>query len=455
MTAWRTFPLLMVFCGTLGVLPAAGDNVADENLASLVAPIRWDDFGGSLKPSETRELCGQILLTSSRFGARWLLENKNKVRINSSQVGIRHEERIIRPATSVALGLAVVLKTDLFDERTVGVPEEELLQRLAKMVRSLASQHAINGGIWGHNWQSSLWSAQLSRAGWMIWERLDRDTRTMLCKIVESEADRFLQGDYAIKYWDGKGGDTKAEEHSWDSMILQQAVVMMPRHKRAGRWKEVCSKLMISAHSRKSDMPRTDLTLDGKPPRAWLGGYNLMEDGTLKNHGRIHNDYMVAMAHLQMQGFLACSLAGVPVPETTDFNFPVIYRALVTCKFSSPPYQSPGGTMYIPGVPQNYYPEGTDWSTTDYCQFLLMDTYAHVLKHDRDLPHRAADWMKVRAEAIRRMQSRHKDGHLYAPGEYDNYRGAEQMALWHLGEVYLIQWLDDQDKLSPKSNWRR
>jgi hypothetical protein len=159
------------------------------------------------------------------------------------------------------------------------------------------------------------------------------------------------------------------------------------------------------------------------------------------------------MGHLQMQGFIAFSLAGMPVPETTDFNFPVVYKALVTREFKSPPFPPPGGTMYIPGEPQNYYPQGTDWTTSDYCQFLLMDTYAHVLNHDKSLPHKAIDWMKVRAEKVLEMQSRHRDGHLYAPGEYDNYTGAEQMALWHLGEVYLVQWLADQNEISPKANW--
>ncbi|MFP6895961.1 MAG: hypothetical protein VCA38_05120, partial [Roseibacillus sp.] len=386
---------------------------------------------------------------------QWILEKESRIQIERSHKGISHEEGIIRPATSACLGLAIVLKTGLFKEESVGVSEEILLQRLAKLIGGLATQHTVNGGTWGHHWQSSLWCAQLSRAAWLIWEQLDRETRTKLCRIIVSEAERHLRDNHALQYWNGKGGDSKAEEHSWDSMILQQAVVMMPGHKRVRRWKEACSKLMISAHSRKSDISRTDLALDGKTPRDWLEGYNLMEDGTLKNHDRIHNDYMVAMGHLQMQGFLACSLAGTAVPETTDFNFAVIYRALVIRKFSSPPYKPPGGTMYIPGVPHNYYPEGTDWSTFDFCQFLLMDTYAHVLQYDRTLPHKAVDWMTVRAEAILRMQSRHSDGHLYAPGEYDNYRGAEQMALWHLGDTYLIQWLADQNKLSAKGNWRQ
>ncbi len=354
MTISKILPVWMGCCLILSLCPSAGEKVADQQLASLVKPIQWENFDGTLKPNETRELCGRILLRSAKFNAEWFLKKKNSIQIEPSQKGLRHEEGIIRPATSASLGLATILKTGLFDEKATNVSRKELMQRLIHMIRSVASRHTINGGIWGHNWQSSLWSAQLGRAAWMIWDELDGETRTMLGRIIESEADRYLPENYAIEYWNGKGGDTKAEEHSWESMILQQAVIMMPKHERVRRWKEACSQLMISAHSRRSDMSRTNLTLDGKTPQAWLKGFNIMEDGLLKNHDIVHNDYMVSMAHLQMQGFLAFSLAGTPVPETTDFNFAVIYKALVTREFRSPPFRAPGGTMYIPGKPENY-----------------------------------------------------------------------------------------------------
>ena len=39
------------------------------------------------------------------------------------------------------------------------------------------------------------------------------------------EANRFIRPNYKIPYWNGKGGDTKAEENSWDAMALQQALL--------------------------------------------------------------------------------------------------------------------------------------------------------------------------------------------------------------------------------------
>jgi hypothetical protein len=169
----------------------------------------------------------------------------------------------------------------------------------------------------------------------MLWGALDDEAKEMVCRVVEYEADRHLRKGYQIPYWNGKGGDSKAEENSWEAMVLQLAVVMMPEHPNSPRWKAVCSELMIGAYARKSDMSHTGPKLDGKFPREWLRGFNIREDGIVINHDRIHNDYMSAIAHLQMQGFLVCSLAEVPVPETTDFNFEVLYRALMARKFES------------------------------------------------------------------------------------------------------------------------
>jgi len=56
--------------------------------------------------------------------------------------------------------------------------------------------------------------------GWFLWEDLDRPTRHMLAAMIEYEADRFIRPGYTVPYWNGKGGDTKAEENAWNAMLL-------------------------------------------------------------------------------------------------------------------------------------------------------------------------------------------------------------------------------------------
>ena len=46
------------------------------------------------------------------------------------------------------------------------------------------------------------------------------------------------------------------------------------------------------------------------------------------------------------------------------------------------------------------------------------------------------------------MQARHLDDYLYAPGEFDTYKGREQLAAWQFADAYLLLWLKSQGKLS-------
>ena len=426
-----------------------------SRIERFVRPIDWARFKKKLPFDEGRDICARLFLNAVRHnigdvkksyrlsekGDRFLVANKN-------------HESVIRPSCSVCASLAVAIKTGLIaaNSKLAGIDEKEAIELTAKLVKGTAAVHKANGGKWGNHWQSSLWAGLLGRAGWMLWNDLDAETQEMVCKVVEYEANRYIRKGYKVPYWNGKGGDSKAEENAWNSMVIQQAVVMMPEHPNVARWKTVCSELMISSFARKSDQSRNVPKLDGKSPGEWLRGFNLREDGMVINHNRIHNDYMCTPT-LTMQSFLLCSLARMPVPETADFNFDVIYKAFITRKFKSPPYKKPGGTMYIEGKPEQYYPQGTDWSRYRFVTFYLMDTYAHVLGYDKELPHSALSWLKLRGRKILEMQSRHTDGRMYARGEYDRYKGIEPYLLWKLSDAYLLQWLAGHRALSKKANW--
>jgi hypothetical protein len=273
-----------------------------------------------------------------------------------------------------------------------------------------------------------------------------------VARLVAHEADRHIAPGYRVPYWNGKGGDTKAEENAWETQPIVLAAMMMPDHPHAGAWREIASRLMVSAFAREADRGRDDITIDGRTPRDWLEGWNLRDDGTLVNHNIIHDDYMTTVV-LNLRAWLVCSLAGRPVPEAFDFNFPVVYGALQTTKFVSPPYNPPGGSMYRPGEAAVYYPQGNDWSTHRLDIYYKMDLFARRLGADRGLPLPAEHWIPMRAEAIEAMQARHADGRLYAKGEFDSYPNPEAMGLWVLADAYLLQWLDARDALTPRADW--
>jgi hypothetical protein len=273
--------------------------------------------------------------------------------------------------------------------------------------------------------------------------------------MVVEEANRFILPDYRVPYWtapDGHvntPGDTKAEENAWNSEILQLAIAMMPEHPHAEAWKRVCYELMISSFALKSDL-RNEQIIDGKPVKDWLHGYNVRDDGAVVNHKRIHPDYTSSIT-LKTRSFLIQPLALQPVFEGASFNLPFIYRSFQEQVWASPPYESPGGTMYIPGKVELYYPQGTDWSKHRVDIYYLLDVNAHLLGSDKGLKHKAVDWLRLRAARIEAMQARHSDGKMYAQEEFTTYPGCEQMAAWQLSDAYLFFWHHSHKAVATQS----
>jgi hypothetical protein len=186
--------------------------------------------------------------------------------------------------------------------------------------------------------------------------------------------------------------------------------------------------------------------------KEWLKGYNLREDGAVVNHNIIHCDYMACFI-INLRAYLTLPLAGQGVPQSARFNADRVYRCLVAHEWPSPPYEAPGGTMYIPGKAEVYYPQGTDWSRYRFDLFYQVDAFADALGLDKGLEHRAAEWLPIRGQRLVEMQARHPDGHLFAKGEFTTYRGTEQEAAWTIADTFLLDWLRDRGALRPEVDW--
>jgi len=172
----------------------------------------------------------------------------------------------------------------------------------------------------------------------------------------------------------------------------------------------------------------------------WLRGFNLRDDGAVINHAIVHPDYTMTIV-FNSRTFLPLSLAGQPVSQGAQMNAPFIYRSLNEFAWRSPPYKAPGGSMYIPGKAELYYPQGTDWSKYRFDVYYLADVNAYVLGWDKGLKNKAKNWMDIRATRILEMQSRHEDGHMFTHDEYPTYPGWEQMVVLQIGDAYSLLWL--------------
>lgn len=354
-------------------------------------------------------------------------------------------EHQIRPVAAESLALATAIATGSYDPAVTGVPVEEARARTARLVGSLAHAHYGNrGGGWSGptSWQGALWAALTAQAAWLIWDDLDAGARREVEVMIETEADRFL--DYEVPYWtaaDGtvlSPGDTKAEENSWNSMLLQAATAMMPDHPRHDAWMAKNVELLLSAHAKPSDV--ADVTpVNGRPLNEWIDGWNVEEDGRAYNHDRLHPDYMATMVQ-QLYAGVTSTLAGRPTPAAALHNMELLYGNFVDRDYPAPPYVAPGGTIYRPGSGAVYYPEGTDWGRSRRLQFVAVDAMSAAFGVDRAASRDGRYWLALHGADALAMQARSDDGRTYVAGDDDTYAGREEWVAMHAAWSVLSLW---------------
>ena len=365
------------------------------------------------------------------------------------------DEYHVRGPAMEAYALAIALKTGGYQPTVTGVPLATAQADAVKLVTSLVDNHLANNlSGWGIVWQSPLWSAMAGTAAWLLWDKLDVPTRTAAMKMVVQEADIF--NNFQVPYYqspDGtilSPGDTKAEEDSWDSMILQVAVAMMPTHPYASIWSKKNVELQLAAYARPQDL--TDSTvINGQPLSAWLQGSNINPDGTLVNHGIIHPDYMATVIQ-NLTAPLVSAFAGQPAPIASLHNADVVYGAMTNVTFAAPPYRAPGGTIYVPNSASLYYPQSDDWGTSRIAHTVALDEMAADLHLDDLAAVPAATELDLHLQKVASMQARSKDGRSYVTASEDTYNLREEWVAYHLGLAWLTRWTTSNSLVSFTNN---
>ena len=336
---------------------------------SSVAAIDWAALGD--KPLAGADaVTSEILRNSNEYAlTTWWRSKFGSQTTGYLNLGGTGEHQV-RPIAAEAAALATALTTGTYDEAVTGVPATEARARTVTLIASLADAHYANArGGWSgdSSWQGALWAALTAQAAWLLWDDLEAEDQRQVGLMVETEADRFI--DYRVPYWtaaDGtvlSPGDTKAEENSWNSMLLQLATAMMPDHPRHDAWMTKNVELLLSAHAKPSDT-QDETIVHGLPLNEWIDGWNVEEDGRAYNHDLLHPDYMATMVQ-QLYAGTTSTLAGRPTPAAALHNMELLYGNFVDHDYPSPPYVAPGGTIYREGSGSIYYPEGTDWGRSE------------------------------------------------------------------------------------------
>ncbi|MGD6968111.1 hypothetical protein ACQCVP_16915 [Rossellomorea vietnamensis] len=435
--------LLFSLLITTFILPAY--HVKAES--NTVKPVEWDSFSSINPMDEDSVRIKKILLHSTQYGlTTWWNEEMGfgSQKGQYLNMGGTGENAIRRPA-AMSLGIAASLAFDVYDSSETGVSEFGAELKAEKLISSLAYRHKSNSPDgWGDAWQSAHWAYFAGFAGWLLWEDLSSQDQEYIKEMVEYEANRFL--DYEVPYWKDESGaiifegDTKAEENAWNAQLLQLATAMMPNHENYLEWMNKNIELMISSAAVPSDLENDEL-LHGRQVKDWISGSNINEDGTAINHGFLHPDYMEFIAFNNTSG-LHYALAGLTIPKAAFHHSDLVYSSLSQVSFESPPYESPGGTIYREGSSDIYYPEGNDWGTSRRMQFAVLDIFADVFHYGDMAERNGGYWEPFHAEMVLAMQKRHEDGRTYDERWEDTYSGREEWIAHHAAWAWIAKWVD-------------
>jgi len=332
----RGFIIVMCIALFLIVNPILADQekISGE-IQDNVKSIDWSHFTKSPE-TENAKMLKELLSKSSHYLVPWLGERAQKPLPKNKEVPIRS-------LAFNASTLAILLRTGIYNEQYGGLSKEKAEQLVWSCVERLCTDHKANGGVWGDHWQSSLWASFTAEAGWLCRDSGKKEDRQKLVKMLIHEADRIANIDPPC--WNGKGGNSRAEENGWDAFIVEIASQMLPDHPRSKKWQQQAIRYRLNAVATKKDL-ESEEKINGAMVKNWVRGFNLMDTGAIVNHGvNPHPNYSGCQVSQPGRGSLFYALAGNPVPLANRYNGKLVYNCMVAHKWESPPYAEPGGTI--------------------------------------------------------------------------------------------------------------
>lgn len=439
-----------------------------ERVDSMVAPIRWDSFLHTpTDPDSVR--ARDMLRNATRHGLTswWNVRMKFPQQTGEYLDFGRDLRKTIREHAGMASILATCLALRAYDPKHGGISEPEARARAIRLLRSVVYRHRSNSpgateGIWGRdlnigrNNRDKFDSCNIvpfaAVAGWLMWEHLDSVTRQQICTMLEDEL-RYYLGKNSLYYKDHGGnilypGDTKAEEMGWQTTLFQIATAMMPRHPDYHVWMNKGIGSALAATSRPSDVTSTKI-YHGHPLSKWLNGSNHHENGTAVNH-KIdpHPHYTISSILSNYCGAAWYTLAGQPTPEAVRFNADKIYRAMVELRFSvADGYRPSGGTMYIPGNAELYFPSGNDKGSNEHIKYALGNANVRHFGGDELVAtnRRGVYWEPLHAQIVLEKQARSADGGVNQTDE-EGGPAREWWIGYHIARLYMAKWVAAQNR---------
>jgi len=445
--------VLLLF-GAVNLAKAQVNEAIGKTDASLmVQSINWGKFNKKAPHNKLTNTVKATLLNANKFAlTSWYHDLKKYQQDSTGYLDLKSKSKVneyrYRFPAAMSFGIAIAIKTGIYDKAITGVSLQEAKEKTILMLRSIAYDHKVNDTrkVWGGDWQAAHWAYYTGYGAWLLWDDFSPKDQSNILKMMIAEADRFLPT-APLYYKDSTGkvifkGDSKIEEDAWNAELLYLAAIMLPNHPNSNKWLHKAVEYLIAATSLPSDLNNPRI-IHGKPVSSWVNGYNMEEPGFVINHGIIHPQYNALASMINAP--IVFSLAGKVTPEAARFNLDKIYYSVTTHSFSSPPYKTPGGTMYKKGTADVYYPEGSDWGFGVYDNFVNLDIAAFTYGWDNlSVKQNGKYWAKLHVNKVLGQQQRFAEGHTYIGDQENSYLGREEAIASRMGSAWMTIWLQQQ-----------
>lgn len=445
---------VLLLCGSESLVKAQLNEAISKTDASLmVQAINWRNFSKKAPNDRLANTIKATLINANRFAlTSWYHDLKKYQSDSTGYLDLKSKSKVneyrYRFPAAMSFGIAIAIKTGIYDQSLTGVSLQAAKEETLQMLRSIAYDHKINNTrkVWGGDWQAAHWAYYTGYAAWLLWDDFSPKDRSFILKMMIAEADRFLPT-APLYYKDRTGkiifkGDSKIEEDAWNAELLYLAAVMLPNHPQSNKWMQKAVEYLIAATSLPTDLNNSKI-IHGKAVSSWVNGYNMEEPGFVINHDIIHPMYNALASMINAP--IVFSLAQRTTPEAARFNLDKIYYSVTSHRFSSPPYKAPGGTMYQEGKADVYYPEGSDWGMGVYDTYANLDVAAFTYGWDKlSSKHKGAYWAKLHANKVLEQQQRFVDRHTYIGDQENSYPGREEAIASRMGSAWMTIWLQKQ-----------
>lgn len=353
----RTVFFVIMALGVTVRLPAAEPNATILHKYRVEpARLHGDDLSGAVGPRLLALLSNQVGRNLNTMEA-----DRKKAKLEDPRAIVSDGPYFEYFVCGSAYGAAVLSRFGRPGETMAGLSRQELIENATRMIQAVAHDHHLGGGRkrWS-KFNSARIVHLLGMASWLIWEDLDGATQLLVARIIEHEADGFLDRPAPAKLH----GDTQAESNAWTGGGIAVVACMLSSHPHRTLWAEKANEYMISAYATSKDVAGKEV-VDGKPLSEWLTAPNAFDDYTVDNHGLIHPDYIGAISEM-VRAAIAFRLAEQPLPRAVTFNAAEVLNLLTF--------------LYLPDGSQ-LYPQNTDYTPRRLDVFFQA---ANIIPHEPD-----------------------------------------------------------------------